>query len=739
MPYSDNLYSMSDDGSSDEDYGDHLSPSDGYFASSSSSSNVVPNIPNRMVIDPTLQQRSETDAESKAREADEERPLNNQRYQDPTFPPELDPSRAFRYSQQAANASLHHVPRHHPSVTYSPSSASPTSSRAFAFRTRTPSFYSDAPPAYTPSPATPLSPTRNISGSSTQSRNYSTFASNMGVSDVENERLLSAHPESMGQPHDEELGSPVWSRRVKRRLPAWMTWRVALATLILLLVSFGLLANSFRIVKVDDGKKSIRPAQPVVQDPQPVEGTPTDPGDPNQMVPVGPFEPTFCQGTQHRFLDQVLALDFDKSRNVTFLEDSFSHPGLSVNVGGQVNVRRLNDGGDPRMVLEIVTNDPEIVLDVLADEDLQAMKVSVPKKYESSVADQWPCIEMKATIWVPADAEIGTLSIGVIHLDILTLDDLSVHVADYSTISSVTGDILAGAKEPANYENRGFVTSNIPDYTFVPAKAGYVLDSRVLEVTTTSGHIDGNWPLYDMLGLHTTSGNIRVSITPNAELASDPKPAVLSLSSISGAVHATEPVHALAQIPLRDYLVDIKSTSGGIHGAFAFGKGIDLRSTASDIALDLLPVMNKARVSPSDPAQMETATTSGTTAIRVLEPIWFDSDAAHETATPPTEGMADTELLAESIARPFACLQALHKSTSGDIGLRYPQSWEGALHAETTSGRLSVKGKDVQVLKSTGGGAGNKMDAMKGPNKQGSTVQVHALMGTLDAIIGDEK
>lgn len=488
--------------------------------------------------------------------------------------------------------------------------------------------------------------------------------------------------------------------------------------LFVLIVSIGFLASSFRIYKEDGDHKKTIGAQPVEQDPPGSEPV-TDPGT-DEPVVATPFHPTYCRDARYHFDDQILGLNFDKQRNITFLEDQHAHSGANqVRVAGQINVRRLDSGGNPRLVLEIATNDKNVLLDVFADEEAQAMKVSVPKKYDSQNPSVRPCIEMRVTIWVPEDGEIGVLTLGAVHLDILFLDDLTLHVSDYSQVSSVVGDITSGAERPTSYNNTFFFPMSPPDYTFVPAKGSYLFDSRIIEISTTSGKIDGNWPLYDMLGLHTTSGDIKVSITPKEELETDPKSAVLSLSSISGAIYATEPIYARDQIPPRDYLVDIKSTSGGIHGAFAFGAGIELKSTASDIALSLLPVMHLDKVSPSAPAQLETATTSGTTAIRVLEPLWF----------------GNTGMMA---ARPLDCLQAVHKSTSGDIGLQYPQAWEGYLAAQTTSGKLKVRGRDVKIIRSVGGWPGSKLEAQKGPNRPGSTIQVHALMGNLDAIIGRE-
>lgn len=76
-------------------------------------------------------------------------------------------------------------------------------------------------------------------------------------------------------------------------------------------------------------------------------------------------------------------------------------------MAGQINIRRLESGGGPRLVLQVATNEPDLLLDVNSDEELQAMKITVPKKYSASIGGQQPCIEMKATVWVPGGKDIG--------------------------------------------------------------------------------------------------------------------------------------------------------------------------------------------------------------------------------------------------------------------------------------------------------------------------------------------
>ncbi|KAI1759497.1 hypothetical protein GGR53DRAFT_141607 [Hypoxylon sp. FL1150] len=730
MPYSDNLYSLSDD-SDGENYADQLSPSDGYFASSSSS-HVVPNVPNVLVPDPTLQETSESAAESKAREANEElQASNTQRTEyDHYHPAGPGSSQEPSHLEQRA-ASSHQRRRDSTSAhTYTPSSLSRTTLRSYPSRARASSVYSDAPPAYSPSPTTPslISPTNQQSN---QSRNYNTFSSVMGVADViENQRLLGRDPESMGQPGDGDADfgrTPHWTQRVRRRLPTWLTRRTAILGLVVLIVTIGLLASSFRILKEDDHplanmsgywqKKTIG-ADPVKQIPPGSEKEPvTDPGV-DEPVVATPFEPSYCRDAQYRYQDQIFALEFDRNQNITFSEDTYEQSGSSqVRVAGQVNLRRLDAGGSPRMVLEIATTDHGILLDVYADEHAQAMKVSVPKKYHSANSRDRACVEMRATIWVPEDADIGAITLRVLHLDILALDDLSLHVHDFARIESVVGDVKSGVDRRLSY-NETRSTPRVPDFTFVPARSSYVFDARVIEVSSTSGDIVGNWPLYDLLGVHTTSGNVDVSVTPKNASATDPRAAVLSVSTISGDVQVVQPVLSPGRIPQRDYLVDVKSTSGGIKGALAFGAGIELKTVSSQMALHLLPVVNVDRVSPGTPAQLETMTTSGGTAVRIMEPLWFGA-------------------YGPAAARALDSLQALHKSTSGNVELQYPQAWEGNLKASTTSGSLSVGGKDVRIIRSVGGFPGSKLEARKGSSDPGSSIEVRAVMGSLNAVIGN--
>ncbi|KAI1737199.1 hypothetical protein F4680DRAFT_223042 [Xylaria scruposa] len=755
MPYSDNMYSMEDDSAAGEDYSDQLSPSDGQFPSSSS--NITPHIPNVFIPDPTLQQETERGggAESKASEAEEDRLLSSRR--DSVHRHWESSIRSLSRLEQAATATTASIPRHYDQVTYSQSSASQGPSQALPSRAWSPSVYSEAPPAYSPSPILPV-PSTSATTQQDRPRNYNTFGNSriMGAPEVESERLLGPQPESMGAPVDEERGiAPVWARRVRGRLPKWFSWKYALLALIVLIVSIAFLTGISSSHPRKDDDTSTRPALPIDKDPDAQvpddddhehPGDSESPHDPGSPGPGSPFQSPYCDGQQHRYDDQILSLDFERSQNLTFKEKGYKNSGsMSVRVGGQIDVRRLNKGDrDPRMVLEIATNDPFLRLYTSLDASTQEIKVNIPETFESTVPGQRPCVEIRGTVWVPEDGELSTLYMRAIHLGISLLDDLSLKVADYTDLASVAGDVKAAvSKSASNGKDMGALNLS-PDHMFVPAKNSWTFNSRVIEAQTTSGNIEGNWPLYDMLGLHSTSGNQKVSITPHGESATDPKSAILSLSTVSGDISAIEPVHEPSHIPRRDYLVDVKSTSGTVRGAFAFGGGITVHTTASDLDLDLLPVINVDKWTPQNPAQLETVTTSSEVAVRILEPVFFDDDDGKAAALAATDDKNNnnnnntTTTLADMSSRALDCLEAKHKSTSGSVRLRYPQAWEGTLYAQTTSGRLVAKGKDLKIVKYTGGWPGTKMEARKGAAGDKSTIEVHALLGGMDAIIGDE-
>lgn len=251
-------------------------PSSHYPAAASSQ---VPHVPNVWVSDPSLEQGST--AESKAREAQEERDLNRRRAGRPhpsnfaslphaagdgvssTFPSlntttsaaATSPSTTFGPGQQpryAFGPGLSYAPS---SQRYTPSSSSAAPSRSHRSGTiysERSSLFSEAPPAYTPSPTS----------TTTASSNYQTIRPpNMGrISESESRGLLASHeyhqsaPQDMGGQADDDYtytrtGS--WRDRVRSRVSGLngRTCKLVALGVILLFVTVGFLVSSIVGVK----------------------------------------------------------------------------------------------------------------------------------------------------------------------------------------------------------------------------------------------------------------------------------------------------------------------------------------------------------------------------------------------------------------------------------------------------------------------------------------------------------
>ncbi|KAI1323845.1 hypothetical protein F5Y16DRAFT_403071 [Xylariaceae sp. FL0255] len=673
MPHSDNMYSLNSESDNEDQTDQLLSPSDGYF--NSSSPDATPRVPNVLVSDPTVERRLERErreAKTKAQEAEEEEisewssPAQTQTTSQATA---FEPSLSLRFQPSTAHASSPAATPRTPLL------------RASSNYTRPPSSYSEAPPAYSPSSSNTADLPFQTAPQATQAfRNHNTVPVSFNMGN-ENDRLLGPLPESMGLPPHEETNHPAWLIRARRLLSPLFGWKMILVTFILMIV---ILTLTLRPKKTTTGS-------------------------------MPPTDLNWCKGGHYLVDDRAIPLSFDVSSSITFREKIYERNGpTTVQVVGEVDVRRITSG-IPRLSLEVVANVPSLQFEILIDEAQQVVVIGVPRKDEYTDKGERPCVQMRATIWVPENAKIGALSIDGPHLDIRFFNDLSLHVANYTTLKSVIGAIHSGFDAVSSH-----MMSDFPE--FAPVSDSYIFDSRVVEVATTSGMISGNWPLYDNLTFHTISGDVEVSITPKEELAIHLKPAALSVHTVSGNVYAIEPISQTKKILPRDYITHIKTQAGKIHGALALGSGMSVDSSSGSVSLELLPVVVGDNPSPTVPARLETNTVSGTSAVQVFEPLRFDKNGKSETMAEPAFGFVD----------------ASHHSTSANINLRYPQSWEGLFSASSISGKLSARGKDLQITKRPGQWPVYRLEARKGWGPKASAIEVHTTSGSVDAVIGDE-
>ena len=411
-----------------------------------------------------------------------------------------------------------------------------------------------------------------------------------------------------------------------------------------------------------------------------------------------------------------MPLVFDASRSVTFVQRTSHTSGQTreqpVQVEGWVGVSELAEHCVPGMHVWISKDDDDLPVDINRDMPTQKMEIVVPAIHRS--VDHQPKVQIQVIIMVPRGSEINTLAVNVTQLDVRFASGLYLKAAS-TNLSTTAGSIRSG---PPSQSNR----------SFLPAPDSYRFESRSINARTISGNILGNWPLNESLALASTSGDIRVSITPK-ESAQSRSTASLDLSTVSGRIEAVEPIFECDDlnkwIPPRYYSVHVSSTSGNIYAALACGgSGVltEFRNISGKIKADLLPMVdwdNNGRYT-----MLETTSTSGDTEVCVLEACCIRK----------TDDGSWTANLDPDVA--LNRLQSTHNSVSGNISLCYPTSWEGNFFANSMSGGLKVYGPEVLIVWRQD--IPKRLQARKGAENS-SSIQISTMSGGVEALIGEEQ
>ena len=461
-----------------------------------------------------------------------------------------------------------------------------------------------------------------------------------------------------------------------------------------------------------------------------------------------------CDAKQIKQPTRTFDLKFSDTRSLSLLQEiknDHAHNGQEVRVSGDVVVRRAGNGTpEPSIVLEIISNNEAIKVDIDWDQTEQRLYVRTPRalsSWESNSGTEL-CLQIRATIWAPPGSVLDSLSIETVHLDVQLLDNLSLQLSSLAHIASTVGAVVAatdGDKDPKQLMHEG-------------APLTFSLDSRRIEVRTTSSYIAGTWPLYDYLGFETVSGAVRVGVQPKEALREDPKPAVLYVHTTSGTVEVYEPIAEAAAaaaaalmavqpwaagsiIPPRQYEVDMHTMSGRISGSVAFSSLCRVHTTSGNIDLSLLPVLDKSQISSSSSFSssgdsspvLETATTSGTTVVNVLDALWRDIRTGSSTST-------YSYLSASASSNPPAIrvLDSRHSTTSSPIRVAYPAAWEGTIEADSLTGRLDVSGRGVEIIRRDEEFPGYKKHvlARKGQDGAGGELRCVTTSGSITVEVG---
>ncbi|KAK0741778.1 hypothetical protein B0T21DRAFT_381561 [Apiosordaria backusii] len=766
--------SIYDDDDGDEVDDDAFSPIDGYFGSSNdtssdtpavATSSNVPHVPNVWVQDPSLEQSST--AASKAREAELERqgarrpsmgPLSD--YSGDTsvggLTSEHNSSAHTGFSRAQQYSGSHSRPATHVSSSPPPSSSggpSASSSRSYTPYSRTAAYHGessrlvpqDAPPAYTPSPTSPQS---SQAGHDTP-RNYSTFAPTTGIMGRwgETQGLLGHEPESMRDAgHDGGEETSQWRDRIRRRVSSFDGSYCKFALLVMGLV---LLSTGFLTTLIN----SVRDETPHLQPPKM-----TYPDLDNRL----PWQPGSTCGTDRIQRDpQFFDVSFSPDKALTIIQN-ISHNNdhrsyKPIQIHGSVILRRTDsDHPDPSLVVETTVNDDLIATTLSWDEISQIFAVTIPNALHDDSSSNHPCIHLTITLWTPASSSLSTFSVSTTVLSILLLDNLSLSVGENTVLSSTVGSIVSSTS------GSSLSSSIIPSNNLSPS---FQFLSPLISASTTSAPISGSWPLYNYLSFETTAGNIKVSILPQPDLdPSHPKPAVLNVKSSSGTVELIEPISAardayetgktlalegagyLAEkaesvLPVRDYRVDVHTTSGNIKAKLATTEWGGWKSTSGRIDVEVLLVLDSGVYNDKGrKAGLETRSTSGNTVFTVWEPLWVDQ--TNKGYLLPVVMPGQVVHAEEEEGKKLRVVKAKHGSTSGDVRVGYPASWEGEIDLGTLSGRLKVGGEGVRVVKGGEGGwpgVRKSVVARKGDDgEKGSKVEGKSTSGDVSVWVGDQ-
>lgn len=453
-----------------------------------------------------------------------------------------------------------------------------------------------------------------------------------------------------------------------------------------------------------------------------------------------------CAPDVIRYNDLTVQVEFSASRNISLfqdVQDNSSPPnnGRDVHISGDVVVRRAGPGTPgPAIVVETIVNDDRIKVNVDWDDAEQRLFLRTPLGVAWEDSRTAPCLQMRATVWVPPGSVIDSLNVEGVHLGVKLLDNVDLHLGSFARLASTVGTIAAAAD---GEKDKTQLMYNAPPRSFN-------FDTRYIEVKTMSAAISGSWPLYDYLGLETITGEISARVQPQDVLKETPRPAILYAKSTSGSIQVYEPITeavaawVLAQqqqpqagtarpealIPPRAYGVDLHSMSGTIKAHVAFSHSCKVHTTSGSVDLALLPVLDRAHaaaaIDQDKPASfLETSSTSGTAAISVMDVLWSDLSAGAYAA-------------AAAAAPSLRVLSSRHSTTSATIAAAYPQSFEGYVDADSLTGKISVAGREVEIIRRDEDFTGLKKHvvAHKGPYAKQGTIKLHTTSGSIGVQVG---
>lgn len=388
--------------------------------------------------------------------------------------------------------------------------------------------------------------------------------------------------------------------------------------------------------------------------------------------------------------------DFASPESFSFVEGIDSDPShLSGGLGGFIDVIRAPKEQDAaiRVRVSFATTAPWKVANMDTVQDAGGLYVKGP--YLTRVDQRssgFACMQVFVTILVKPGTQLANFEIGT--------ENLGVRVN--------SGLFLAPNLEKLEY-NDAFHVMNTTDIHVIKGDVSIAYwSSRETVIDTISGSVTGKYALRDLLSIRTRSGSVHVNVDPKPADKTSPAPADFTAISTSGSltVHfPTDDSETDDKIPEREYRTRCETESGTITGEFILGLMASFRTTSGASRTTILPYAANMFAST-----LRTETRVGSTRVHVLTPLRDSKDVMNR-------------------------LHSLHTSQAASLELKYPQSWEGYIDGETTSGSITLKGKDVERIKHYKGPLSTKILARKGEGN--SRLDFSTTAGSVSVEVGD--
>lgn len=445
----------------------------------------------------------------------------------------------------------------------------------------------------------------------------------------------------------------------------------------------------------DDGTGATDPSNPFIPTPLPDTSRPYMPiASPSRTCPYSSYS-------------SAAAFDFPSPASFSFLELLGQNERFSGRIAGTISIKPADPSQDVnvRVWVQYTITAPWQVTEVRYVLTDTSLELKLPEM-RPTIRGR-PCLHIGVIIQVKQDTIVENWDIATQNLAVEMDEALFLQKSSHSGFRITT--------------------------TSITTKSGHVKgywSSRKTKIDTSSGAIKGTFALEDLLSIHSSSGSIDVSVDPKEADPEHSAPAEYVAVTSSGSI--TTRVRTSPKLPLREYQTRVETRSASISGNYVHGSTTSFSSTSGSIRVDVVPIVSPL-LEPTPPSMtaLRTDTTSGQTVLHLLSPSLVDVGAAFSVARDGkqypaygTEGQArrsgltpgrglgrggrddkgeidegTDNLKASQNSNPsISCLRSTHKSVSGSITLTYPGEWTGEIEGESISGRISVKGKDVQFL-----------------------------------------